>query len=143
LEQMASDLHSLNLSSGHQSEPTTPPEYRDSFPSMYNRRNRYSSSHIMSPPVSNNRLSRSSSQMTSPPTDLNQAQQSGAESDKLPSKSVPGSRRSSSDRFSSYLAEIGAPAPPRTTPRYVVNKLTLSCAEPVACVAVQILDLGP
>lgn len=118
---MATDLQVLNFSSGHQSEPTTPPEYRDpSLASMYSHRNRYSSSNIMSPSsISSNRLSRSSSQLTSPPHDNGQNQSGGNESDKLPSRSVPGSRRSSSDRFSTYLAEIGSVVSPRTAPGYV------------------------
>ncbi|MCJ1433835.1 hypothetical protein MMC27_003200 [Xylographa pallens] len=101
----ATDLQGLNLSTGHQSEPTTPPEYRDHvFPSIYSRRNRYSSSSLVSPPGINNRLSRSGSQLTSPPTEPAQTQPS-EELDKLPSKSVPGSRRGSTDRISSYLPE--------------------------------------
>ncbi|MCJ1399136.1 hypothetical protein MMC11_002338 [Xylographa trunciseda] len=105
LHRMANDLQGLNLSTGHQSEPTTPPEYRDHvFPSIYSRRNRYSSSSLVSPPGINNRLSRSGSQLTSPPTDPAQTQAS-EEVDKLPSKSVPGSRRGSTDRISSYLPE--------------------------------------
>ncbi|MCJ1287538.1 hypothetical protein MMC26_006890 [Xylographa opegraphella] len=105
LHRMATDLQGLNLSTGHQSEPTTPPEYRDHvFPSIYSRRNRYSSSSLVSPPGINNRPGRSGSQLTSPPTEPTQAQAS-EELDKLPSKSVPGSRRGSTDRISSYLPE--------------------------------------
>jgi hypothetical protein len=107
LNQMASDLHGLNLSTGHQSEPTTPPEYRNGehgFPSIYSRRNRYSASSVVSPPGANNRLSRSGSQLTSPPAEPT-GQQNGENTDKLPSKSVPGSRRGSTDRFSSYIPE--------------------------------------
>ena len=103
---MASDLQGLNLSTGHQSEPTTPPEYRDHvFPSVYSRRNRYSSSSLVSPPGMNNRLSRSGSQLASPPPEQVLHHQNGSDSDKLPSKSVPGSRRGSSDKFSAYIAE--------------------------------------
>ena len=106
LDQMAQDLHTLNLSPGHQSEPTTPPEYRDhTFPSIYSRRNRYSSSSLVSPAGFNNRNSRSGSQLTSPPIELIQAQHGIANSDKLPSKSVPGSRRGSTDRVSAYQPE--------------------------------------
>ena len=106
LDKMAQDLHAMNISSGHQSEPTTPPEYRDHvFPSIYSRRNRYSSSSLVSPAGFNNRNSRSGSQLTSPPIELIQAQHGIANSDKLPSKSVPGSRRGSTDRVSTYQAE--------------------------------------
>ena len=105
---MRNDLQNLKLSPGHQSEPTTPPEYRDQvFPSIYSRRNRYSSSSLVSPPGLNNRLSRSGSQVTSPPNEPAQSQQGLNESDKLPSKSVPGSRRGSNDRVSSYITESG------------------------------------
>ena len=115
---MATDLQGLHLSTGHQSEPTTPPEYRDHvFPSIYSRRNRYSSSSLVSPPGINNRLSRSGSQLTSPPADNAQAQAS-EELDKLPSKSVPGSRRGSTDRISSYLPETGLSSQ-RSTAKYV------------------------
>lgn len=115
LFRMASDLQAANLSSGHQSEPTTPPEYRDHvFPSIYSRRNRYSSSSIISPPSLNNRPSRSGSQLTSPPAETVQNAQSQMNADKLPSKSVPGSRRGSSDRVSAYMQET-APIGQRST----------------------------
>lgn len=108
LHRMASDLQGVNISSGHQSEPTTPPEYRDhAYPSLYTRRNRYSSSSLVSPQgISSisNRLSRSGSQLVSPLPEPQQTQ-STENTDKLPSKSVPGSRRGSTDRVSSYLPE--------------------------------------
>ena len=111
------EVAALKLSPGHQSEPTTPPEYRDQvFANMYSRRNRYSSLSLMSPPpaganASNgasgggSRLSRSGSQLTSPPSEAAQGYQNGSDEDKLPSKSVPGSRRGSTDRFSSYFSQ--------------------------------------
>ena len=103
---MASDFQSLNFSPGHQSEPATPPEYRDpSYTSVYTNRNRFSSASLTSPPGLNNRLSRSGSQITSPPSEP--AQQNGSDSDKLPSKSVPASRRGSSDKFAQYLPDSG------------------------------------
>lgn len=82
---------------GHVSEPTTPPEYREStsgFPSAFSRPNRYSTSSLTSPPGLFTRPGRSGSQLTSP--------QSGLVSrfmmdDKLPSKSVPGTRRNSDE----------------------------------------------
>jgi len=121
LHRMASDLQGVNISSGHQSEPTTPPEYRDHvFPSVYSRRNRYSSSSLVSPPGINsisNRLSRSGSQLVSPLPEPQQAQ-STENTDKLPSKSVPGSRRGSTDRVSSYLPENGISSQ-RSAAKYV------------------------
>jgi len=118
LHRMASDLQGLNLSSGHQSEPTTPPEYRDHvFPSIYSRRNRYSSSSLVSPPGISNRLSRSGSQLVSPLPEPQQAQFT-ENADKLPSKSVPGSRRGSTDRVSSYLPENGISSQ-RSAAKYV------------------------
>jgi hypothetical protein len=107
LDQMAQDLGGIGLSAGHQSEPTTPPEYRDhGFPSVFSRTNRYSASSLASPPGLNNRSSRSGSQITSPPAELAQTLHNHINSDTLPSKSVPGSRRGSNDRVSAYIPEI-------------------------------------
>ena len=135
---MATDLQGHNLSTGHQSEPTTPPEYRDHvFPSIYSRRNRYSSSSLVSPPGLINRLSRSGSQLTSPPTEPAQTQAS-EELDKLPSKSVPGSRRGSTDRISSYLPE-NILSSQRSTAKYVryVTMVALhACISLLACNAI-------
>ena len=121
---MAQDLHTMDFSPGHQSEPTTPPEYRDHiFPSIYSRRNRYSSSSLTSPAGINSRNSRSGSQLTSPPMDLIQAQRGSEHSDKLPSKSVPGSRRGSTVGVSSYIPENSI-AGQRSTAAYVMNFLS-------------------
>lgn len=107
LDQMAQELSRVNLSAGHQSEPTTPPEYRDHvFPSAYSRTNRYSTSSLTSPPGLNNRASRSGSQLTSPPTELAQTLHNHINSDTLPSKSVPGSRRGSNDRVTAYIPDV-------------------------------------
>lgn len=107
LDQMAQDLSRVNLSAGHQSEPTTPPEYRDQvFPSVFSRNNRYSTSSLASPPGLNNRSSFSGSQLTSPPAELAQTLHNHINSDTLPSKSVPGSRRGSNDRVSAYIPEM-------------------------------------
>lgn len=107
LDQMTHDLSRVNLSAGHQSEPTTPPEYRDQvLPSVFSRTNRYSASSLTSPPGLNNRSSRSGSQLTSPPTELAQTLHNHINSDTLPSKSVPGSRRGSNDRVSAYIPEM-------------------------------------
>lgn len=106
LDRMTLDLERASYNTGHQSEPTTPPEYRDpAFPSVFARSNRYSSSSITSPPGLNTRSSRSGSQLTSPPSELAQTIHSSINSDTLPSKSVPGSRRGSNDRASAYVPE--------------------------------------
>ena len=106
LDRMTLDLERASYNAGHQSEPTTPPEYRDhAFPSVFARSNRYSSSSITSPPGLNTRSSRSGSQLTSPPSELAQTLHNSINSDLLPSKSVPGSRRGSNDRASAYVPE--------------------------------------
>lgn len=106
LDRMTLDLERASYNAGHQSEPTTPPEYRDhALPSVFARSNRYSSSSITSPPGLNTRSSRSGSQLTSPPSELAQTLHSSINSDMLPSKSVPGSRRGSNDRASAYVPE--------------------------------------
>lgn len=70
LAQMQEDLGRANeTNQGHQSEPTTPPEYGDSssgFPSAFSRPNRYSTSSITLPPGLFNRPGRSGSQIASP-----------------------------------------------------------------------------
>ncbi len=109
LDQMVQELHRVNLSAGHQSEPTTPPEYRDHvYPSVFSRTNRYSASSLTSPPGLNNRTSRSGSQLTSPPSELAQTLHNHINSDTLPSKSVPSSRRGSSDKIVGYVPEISS-----------------------------------
>nr|OQO30390.1 hypothetical protein B0A51_02350 [Rachicladosporium sp. CCFEE 5018] len=79
-----------------QSEPTTPPEYADAFPSALSKPNRYSSSSVMSPPGITNRGSRSNTQLTSPAGHYAQAC-NGNNASNIPSQSVPGSRRHSDD----------------------------------------------
>ncbi|KAI4869106.1 ARM repeat-containing protein [Hypoxylon rubiginosum] len=85
---------------GHQSEPTTPPEYRETssgFPTMFSRPNRYStpSLGLVSPPgLFTTRSGRSGSQLTSPQSGI---LQSRFFDDPLPSRSVPGSRRNSDE----------------------------------------------
>lgn len=55
---------------GNQSEPTTPPEYRETgFPTSLSKPNRFSTSTIASPPGIINRPSRAASQALSPPSD--------------------------------------------------------------------------
>ncbi|KAK5660952.1 hypothetical protein OQA88_12327 [Cercophora sp. LCS_1] len=83
---------------GHQSEPTTPPEYRESssgFPTMFSRPNRYSTSSLTSPPGLFNRPGRSGSQLASPQSGIIMSR--FAFDDHLPSRSVPGSRRNSDE----------------------------------------------
>src|ERR1700761_3773754 len=88
---MQEDLRGNNPITGHQSEPTTPPEYRETnsgFPSVFSRPNRYSTSSLTSPPGLYNRPVRSGSQLTSPQSGIIQSRL--IMDDKLPSKSVPG-----------------------------------------------------
>lgn len=84
--------------SGHQSEPTTPPEYRENptgFPSVFSRPNRYSLSSLTSPPGLPNRSARSGSVLASPQSGVPLSR--FAFDDQLPSWSVPGSRRNSDE----------------------------------------------
>lgn len=84
---------------GHQSEPTTPPEYRadNRFPTSLSRPNRYSSASLVSPPgIINNRPSRSGSQVLSSQIDIAKAF-NALNNSTLPSKSTPGSRRNSEE----------------------------------------------
>ncbi|KAH8899635.1 ARM repeat-containing protein [Thozetella sp. PMI_491] len=88
----------LGRYSGHQSEPTTPPEYRETssgFPTMFSRPNRYSTSSLTSPPGIFNRPNRSGSQLASPQSGFMLSRY--AFDDQLPSRSVPGSRRNSDE----------------------------------------------
>jgi hypothetical protein len=87
-----------NTSAGHQSEPSTPPEYRETssgFPTVFSRPNRYSTSSITSPPGLYGRPGRSGSQLTSPQSSVIPSRY--MMDDKMPSKSVPGSRRNSDE----------------------------------------------
>lgn len=96
LLQMQEDLNARF--GGHQSEPTTPPEYRETsgFPSIFSRPNRYSTSSLTSPPGNVfNRPSRSGSLLTSPLSGTLPSR--FAFDDQLPSRSVPGSRRNSDE----------------------------------------------
>jgi hypothetical protein len=98
LAQMQEDLRGNNPITGHQSEPTTPPEYRDTnsgFPSVFSRPNRYSTSAIVSPPGLFNRPGRSGSLLTSPQSGVMQSRL--FMDDKFPSQSVPSTRRNSDD----------------------------------------------
>lgn len=123
LAQMQEDLgrnNNGNSATGHQSEPTTPPEYRDTnsgFPSVFSRPNRYSTSSLTSPPGLYNRPGRSGSQLTSPQSGILQSSRLLMD-DKLPSKSVPGSRRNS-DEDEKEEAVRQDPTSHRSTNAYV------------------------
>ncbi|KUJ08544.1 ARM repeat-containing protein [Mollisia scopiformis] len=121
LAQMQEDLgRTNNNTAGHQSEPTTPPEYREStsgFPSVFSRPNRYSTSSLTSPPGLYNRPGRSGSQLTSPQSGIIQSR--FMMDDKLPSKSVPGSRRNS-DEEEKEEAVRQDPTSHRATNAYVL-----------------------
>ncbi|KAK8200012.1 mRNA binding protein-like protein Pumilio 2 [Phyllosticta capitalensis] len=107
------DIHRANLPAP-QSEPTTPPEYRDNgFPSAFSRPQRYSvqsftspHSHTHSNTTLSNRPSRSGSQITSPPHIHHGISH-------MPSKSMPGSRRGSDEEEGSNELSI-ANMNPRT-----------------------------
>jgi hypothetical protein len=91
--------------SGHQSEPTTPPEYRDGgFPNVLTRPNRFSASLASPPGLGSARQSRSGSQIASPPIATAQS------ISHMPSKSVPGSRRNSDEEDDAYDYEPAAPS---------------------------------
>ncbi|KAK8217805.1 hypothetical protein BKA81DRAFT_377792 [Phyllosticta paracitricarpa] len=93
-----------------QSEPTTPPEYRDNgFPTAFSRPQRYSVQSFTSPQSGttlSNRPSRSGSQITSPPHVSHGISH-------MPSKSMPGSRRGSDEEEDSHELSI-ANMNPRT-----------------------------
>ncbi|KAL7897865.1 hypothetical protein HDV64DRAFT_37641 [Trichoderma sp. TUCIM 5745] len=87
---------------GHQSEPTTPPEYRNTnngFPSIFARPNRFSTSSLTSPPGLFGRPLRSGSLLDSPLHGPSSLQQPYGLDDvtQMPSRSVPITRRNSDD----------------------------------------------
>ncbi|KAF2772259.1 hypothetical protein EJ03DRAFT_200445 [Teratosphaeria nubilosa] len=75
------------------SEPASPPDYGNAFPTAFSKPNRYSAASLTSPPGISNRPSRSSTQVTSPSVGVVRPYTSG--NTYLPSQSVPGSRRQS------------------------------------------------
>lgn len=131
-EQELAQMHEeIGMSStglpGRQSEPTTPPEYREpaGFPSMFSRPNRYSTSSIASPPgLFNNRPARSGSQLASPQAGILGSR--FAFDDQLPSRSVPGSRRNS-DEDEKEEAVRQDPTSHRSTNAYVRPFLCMFC----------------
>jgi hypothetical protein len=95
--ELQEDLAPMLALTGHQSEPTTPPEYRfqdpnNGFPSIFSRPNRYSMSSLMSPPGLISRPGRSGSQLTSPQSAI-----PARYNDEQPYHSVPTTRRNSDD----------------------------------------------
>ncbi|KAI0472480.1 ARM repeat-containing protein [Xylaria cf. heliscus] len=94
--ELQEDLRPVFLT-GHQSEPTTPPEYRETstgFPTMFSRPNRYSMSSLVSPPGLFNRPGRSGSLLTSPQSSIIPSRY---QDDSLPYRSVPTTRRNSDE----------------------------------------------
>ena len=125
---MTNDLEGLSLSPGHQSEPATPPEYRETgFSNAQAYRNRLSSASMTSPISLGSRLIRSGSQIASPPSEAAQPSDYENEADKLPSKSVPTSRRGSSDRFSQYLPDSGIFGPRNNAKSVSLSYLITFC----------------
>ena len=95
LHRLSSELGMSN-GIGHQSEPTTPPEYRENgFPTMLSRPNRFSASNLITSPVSYKRLSRGDSQITSPPSE--RARAYDALTSASPSQSNPQTRDQSDE----------------------------------------------
>lgn len=103
LAQMQDDLSRVKITSsgvlaaGHQSEPSTPPEYLDSssgFPSAFSRPNRYSASSLTSPLGLYSRPIRAGSQLVSPSSGLSMPRYAR---DEVLARSVPGSRRNSDE----------------------------------------------
>lgn len=77
-----------------QSEPTTPPEYGDAFPSAFSKPNRYSATSMTSASGMSTRQNRLSAHLTSPPSGFSRLYNANSN---LPSQSVPTSRRQSGD----------------------------------------------
>jgi hypothetical protein len=97
LQRLEKDIYRLSMS-GHQSEPTTPPEYRDNgFPSAISRPNRLSLASMASTPgigsIASPRATRSGSQSIN-------------SSFTAQGLSVPGSRRWSDEETDTYQFEI-------------------------------------
>lgn len=95
--ELREDLRPVLGLTGHQSEPTTPPEYREThggFPTMFSRPNRYSMSSLVSPPGLFNRPGRSGSLLTSPQSSIMPPRY---HDDPLPYRSVPATRRNSDE----------------------------------------------
>jgi hypothetical protein len=98
LQRLELDIRKLSLA-GHQSEPTTPPEYRDTAITNGNRINRLSTASMASTPgigsIASPRTTRSGSQGVNTPFLHNS-------NSNLPSFSVPQSRRGSDEEEDSF-----------------------------------------
>ncbi|KAJ5178787.1 hypothetical protein N7492_001997 [Penicillium capsulatum] len=92
MDQLARDLAKAGLQ-GPVSEPTTPPEYRDTPVSAVSRPGRFSTSSVTSSPGFFNAFAPSSA-LTSPQAP-SQTHQSGQSADRFVGHSLPGSRRNS------------------------------------------------
>ncbi|KAI1431735.1 ARM repeat-containing protein [Xylaria sp. CBS 124048] len=95
--ELQEDLRPVLGPTGHQSEPTTPPEYRETntgFPTMFSRPNRYSMSSVVSPPGFFTRPGRSGSLLTSPQSSIMPPRY---QDDAIPYRSGPTSRRNSDE----------------------------------------------
>jgi hypothetical protein len=108
LQRLEHDLHRISLP-GYQSEPTTPPEYRENgFPSAISRPNRLSMASLTSAQgvgsIASPRTNRSGSQSYAAynSSSNNMSQNSS----QLPSSSMPGSRRGSDEEEDNYQYEI-------------------------------------
>ena len=70
LARLSQELGIESSGHGHQSEPTTPPEYRDAgFPTSLSRPNRFSAGNLISPTGMFKAFGKLDSQLTSPPTE--------------------------------------------------------------------------
>ena len=120
LLRLQTELNHFSIA-GHQSEPTTPPEYHNGFNT---RSNRLSLASLTSPPSVTSmvgpRANRSSSQVVTSPF--------LASSSQLPSTSVPGSRRNSDeeeeDEYEKEIKNVNT----RRTPGYVYALYSLVIA---------------
>ena len=113
IEHLTRDLQRAGVSQSNTertfaSEPSTPPDRESTFSSVFSRSNRYSTSSFTSPPA-NTRSSRSNSQIASPPSGFTNIPQHGS-TDGLPSRSVPSSRRGSTDRVTAFVPETAGSA---------------------------------
>jgi hypothetical protein len=101
MDQLARDLAQVGMT-GPVSEPTTPPEHRDTgFPNSFSRPTRFSTSSVTSSPGIFNLFA--PSQVTSPPANTGRSTTAQTPTNKFSVHSVPGSRRNSDE--DDYLPE--------------------------------------
>lgn len=104
LIRLSRDLSQYNTAAGHQSEPATPPEFREnSLPSILSRSNRFSTSQLISTPGLASR-SRAGSQATSLPAERARAYQ--ALTGGPPPMSLPSSKQHSDEEEDLYEDEV-------------------------------------